>query len=445
MIERLCTGTRHRLMPMLLFALPVIVSAAELSGLPDPLTLEAALQFADSANHFQIQSSEQKIRQAQAEAEQTQSVNDISVNLSGRLRTVGPSDAGEDIYNDDNDSALSLFVRKPLYDFGETARRDELAQLNTSLRQMEKAYLIEQREISITQKYFDVLNADNEYLRHNEDLAIGFVRYDRARENKELGLGSDIEVLETQADYEVIRQNRYQSENMQRLTRILLAEELGLPDSPSSELLMPDLIAKKEITDDMDLLVKQAFKYSLLLNIQQGKLALARQAIQLADHQVSPKLDAELEISDYARQGSTRDDWRATIYFDFPLYSGGRERSARNIAITKHRQALSDVQKVRSEVRIQVLQLWQAIRQNSLRLGGEMINQEYRDMYLDRSRAEYELEFRTDLGDAMVEFSNSRMNVFRARFALEIAWRKLEKLVGRDFLDRVQTVGVNDG
>lgn len=443
MIESLFTGTRRLLMPMFLFALPVIGSAAESGSLPEPLTLEAALQFADSARHFQIQSSEQKIRQAQAEAAQTQSVNDLSINLSGRLRGVGASDAGEDVYDDNNDSALSLFIRKPLYDFGETARRDELGQLNTTLRQLEKAYLIEQREISITQKYFDVLNADNEYLRHNEDLAIGFIRYDRARENKELGLGSEIEVLETQAAYESIRQNRYQSENMQRLTRILLAEELGLPDSPSSELATPELMAQKEITDDVDLLVEQAFKHSFLLKIQQGQLALARQAIRLADHQVSPKLDAELELSDYAREGSTRDDWRATLYFDFPLYSGDREKSTRDIAIARHRQALSDLQKVRSEVRIQVLQLWQAIRQNSLRLGGEMINQEYRDMYLDRSRAEYELEFKTDLGDAMVEFSNSRMNVFRARFALEIAWRKLEKLVGRDFLNQLQSL--NDG
>lgn len=440
---RLFPGFNRPVFCILLCLFSAFSFGAELLTLPEPLTLESALLFADKSDQYQLQSAEEQLQQAIAEAGQSRSVNDFSVNLSGRLRQVGVSDEGE--ADQDNDSVVSLYVRKPLYDFGKTAGYDDLAEMTVDLRQLEKSYLIEQRELSISQKYFDVLNADNEFLRHNEDLAIGFIRFDRARENQELGLASELEVLERQAEYEVIRQNRYNSENLQRLTRVLLAEELGFPDSPPSEVSVPELIPKIEITDDVDALVAQAFKHSLRLQIQRKKLDIALQTIEVARHTTGPLIDAELEVSEYAREGSTRDDWRATLYFDVPLYSGSREKTAILGASAKYRQVLSNMQKFRSEIRIEVLKLWQAIRQNSLRLGGEIINQEYRDMVLDRSRAEYELEFKTDLGDSMVQFSNSRMKAYQARFALEMAWRQLEKLVGKVFLDQMHTIGANNG
>jgi len=59
-------------------------------------------------------------------------------------------------------------------------------------------------------------------------------------------------------------------------------------------------------------------------------------------------------------------------------------------------------------------------------------------MYLDKSRAEYELEFSTDLGDAMVQFSDSRMKVFQVYFEIEMAWLKLTKLLGESFVLKMQ-------
>lgn len=430
------------LISLFLFQVEAVYSDESIS-LPEPLTLDAALQQTGNVGQYQIIAAQEGLKQALAEAGLSSAENDVSVNLSGRLRAVGVSELGDE--DEDNDSKVSLFVRKPLYDFGKTAEKDQLATLNIELKRLELAYLMEQRELLIVEKYLAVLNADNQYLRDNEDLAIGFIRFDRARENQELGLASEIEVKELQAKYEVIRQNRSNSENLQRLTRILLAEELGFPENPPSEVAVPDLLAKSRITDEVDVLVEQAFKHSLLMKIQLKKLELSRQAITTAEQTISPSFDAELEISEYSREGATRDDWRATLYFDFPLYTGSREEAAVDRANAQHRQALSDMQKLRSELRIEVLQLWQAIRQNSLRLDGELVNQEYRDMYLDKSRAEYELEFKTDLGDAMVQFSNSRKQVYQARFDLELAWRKLEKLVGKDFLNTLQSQGVNNG
>lgn len=441
MLTRFWAGSA---LPVLLLLLqPVICQAQQSATLADPLSLEVALQYADKTDQYQIQSAEERLQQAIAEASLVSSDNDIRVNLSGRLRHVVASELGDE--DGDDDSLVSLFVRKSLYDFGKSHDEDSLTAQTVELRQLEKAYLIEQRELAIMQRYFDVLNADNEYLRHNEDLAIGFIDWDRARERQQLGLASELEVKQRQAEYEIIRQNRYNSENLQRMTRVLLAEELGFPGQPPSEVSVPELRGDAKVSDDVDQLVEQAFRHSLLMKIQHKKLDIAMQEIELARHTTGPTLEAELEVSEYARDGATRDDMRATIYFDVPLYSGKAESSALKLARARHRQALADMQKSRSEMRITVLKLWQEIQQNGLRLAGELVNQEYRDMALDRSRTEYQLEFKADLGDSMVEYSNSRMLAYQARFALEMAWRKLEKLLGSEYIDKMRELKVNNG
>jgi outer membrane protein TolC len=416
-------------------------AGAQSEVLPEPLTLQAALQMADRAGHFQNMLADQALQQSIAEAEQTQSANDFSINLNGRLREIQRSGSSDP----QNDSAIKLFVRKPLYDFGKTASNDDLATLKIELKQLEKQYLVEQRKVSIRQKYYAVLNADNQYLRDNEELAIGFIRYDRTRENQLLGLSSELEVLKTKAAYERIRQNRYNSENVQRLTRILLAEELGFADSPPNELALPELDSTARLGDDVDVMIAQAMQHSLRLRIENKKLQLAKQEIERARHTTGATLDAELELADYVIDSASRDDWRASIYLDVPLYSGSAERSAIKLATAKYQQQLAALQRVQSEIRIEVLTLWQAIRQNSLRVQGDEIDQEYRDMILDRSRAEYELEFKTDLGNSMVQYSESRRKTWQARLELDMAWSKLEMLLGEDFLEQIKQHEDNNG
>jgi outer membrane protein TolC len=431
----------QRMLPLML--VPALGIAAEPQKLADPLTLPVALEYAGKAEQFDMLSASERLQQALAESLSATSDNDMRINVSGRLRRIGVSELGDP--TQENDSLISLFVTKPLYDFGKTDGIEALSELSVELRELEQQYLVEQRQMRITQKFFDVLNADNEYLRHNEDLAIGFIDWDRARERLELGLSSTLEVLEKQAAYERIRQNRLRAENLQRMTRVLLVEELGFPGQPPSEVAVPELRASGTIGDDVERMVKQAFKHSLLMKIQQKKVDIAMQAIEVASHTSGPTLEAELEISDYAKDGPNRDDWRASIYFDIPLYDGSRETSAIRIARARYNQALAELEKVRSAIRIEVLKLWQEIRQNSLRLEGELVNQSYRDLALDRARTEYQLEFKADLGDSMVEYSNSRMLAYQARYALEMSWVKLEKLLGEEFLKELAKTGGGNG
>lgn len=420
---------------LLLGALLLPQSLGAAATLPQPLTLEAALATADNAAHFDLVRMDQRYNALASELGIEQGERGISVDFKARLRQVGPSQSAVEVEDNIGDSAASLVFSKPVYDFGLASSEENLLLLQMQALEVEKQALIEKRRLSIMQKYFAALNADNEFISENEALAMGFIHFDRARENRELGLEADIEVFRLQAEYETTRQKRYLAEQQQRLTRSLLAEEMGYPDEIPSELVVPQLQAREPLQAELNQLVKQAREYSAEAKLVRLKTSAAQSLIRISQASDNPRLDFEVELSTYERETSTRDDWRVSLYFDMPLYS--QSNSSRvSQASARYSQALADQQYFESKLRLQLLQLLQEIQQSSLLLEGNAIAQNYRELYLDRSRAEYELEFKSDLGDSMVEYSRSNAARLKALYAHELAFQRLAALVGLDFLER---------
>ena len=122
------------------------------------------------------------------------------------------------------------------------------------------------------------------------------------------------------------------------------------------------------------------------------------------------------------------------MYIEIPLYRGSSAATL-NLASAHYQRSLAQQQQLQSHLRIEVLRLWQQLQQLQLEIQGRAIEQDYRDRYLDRSRAEYELEFKTDLGDSMVLYSRSNSNRLRALYAFELAYQRLAALVGIEYLE----------
>jgi outer membrane protein TolC len=418
--------------------LPLISPA---DPLPEPLTFAAALGTARNETHYDLVAIEQRLAAIRAELGIEQGNNGFSLDLIGRIRQVGLSEVARSIDDADgvddsgNDNAASLILSRPLYDFGLLDSRENQFALQLQALEYQKRLLLEQRRLEIMEKYFAVLNADNHFLTENESLAIGYIHYDNAVQDQELGLVAEIEVLRLQAEYEVIRQQRYLAEHQQRLTRAMLAEAMGYPETLPSELEAPEINPDRALPDDFDALVSQALVYSFESLLAQANSQVAQAAIAIAAATDNPSLDLQLEVSSYERDSRLRDDWRAGLYLEVPLYSGSSPARL-DLAKARHREALANQQQVQSHLRLEVLELWQKIQQLKLVIQGRSIEQDYRDKYLDRSRAEYELEFKTDLGDSMVLYSRSNSERLQALYAFELAYQRLTALVGADFLSQ---------
>jgi len=405
--------------------------AASAAELPEPLTLEAALDTAGNPSHYEIRELEEQIRMVAAELGIEQDQYGFELGLRGQLSKVGPSDFDPD--TPDNDSQAHLVLTKPIYDFGLQDAREGYLGLRLQALESQRQLLLQQRRLKIMERYFDVLNADNDYLAENEAMAIAYVRYDNARQDLELGLVSHSDVLGRQSTYETARHRRTLAANRQRLSRAMLAEAMGYSGQAPSNLEIPRIETARPIPEDFEKLVEQALGYSLEARLANTEARVAQAAIGIAEDSDNPRLDLQLEVSDYERQSRLRDDWRAMLLFDIPLY---KSVSAEKISLAqaRHRLALANQQQLQSELRLEVLELWQKIQQLEVKIQGDAVEREYRDYYLDRSRAEYELEFKTDLGDSMVLFTRSNSERMKTLYAYELAYQRLSLLVGEAFL-----------
>ena len=423
---------RLRILPAVFtLAFTTIVEAESLFRLPEPLTLESALATASNEKHPALQEISLRYKKIQSQLDQNTSRRDFRLDFEGRIREVGPSDKADP--DETGDNAASLILRKPLYDFGLNDSLERQLELGFLALDAEKTHLIQQRQIKILRSYFDVLQADNQFITENENLAIAFIRFDNEKEKQILGSSSEIDVLRLQSEYEKARQSRYQSEHKQRFTREILALTMGYADQIPSQLEQPAITIESRYDVEVDTLVSAALKNSSALIWREMQTLAIKQSINAASQSDNGGIDFEFEVSEYERESITRDEWRATILLNIPLYSTSSV-SKTDLARANYESALNELLLVKSGIRLRVLELWQQLQQSQLVARGYSVEEDYRELYLDRSRAEYELEFKTDLGDAMVEFSRTRTQRLAAEYEFEFARRQLIMLVGDDVL-----------
>jgi outer membrane protein TolC len=403
-------------------------AAQEVQPLPEPLTLEYALSLA-ADNHPALLAEQAVQAQVAAELEGVEAQNAVDVSIEGRARWVKPSSVFSD-QDVTDDHKLSLFVRKPLYDFGRTASRREAAQQASLGQQYRYRAVTDERRIAIMQGFFDVLLADMEYARDNEAMAVAYIALDRLRNRQELGQASDIALLEQEADYQRARYQLALSENRQRSTRARLANLLNRPGMLPSTLRHPALDYHRRELPEFEQLLESALQSNPGIKALQAELTAAQQRVEAARADQLPRLDGELEASDYSRELGSSDRWRAGVTLQVPLYSGGRVDAAVAAQRAHWYKVQAKLQQTRYDLRQQVLELWLAVQKLKLQRDKAYSEQDYRELYLDRSRANYELEFTADLGDAMVRLSEAQLALADTDYQLALAWEKLDALTG---------------
>jgi outer membrane protein TolC len=401
--------------------------AQSIDPLPQPLTLEYALSLAD-VDHPSMQQLHADHRAAQARQLASEAENDLTVSLEARARWVQPPSIVGDEALDDHKG--SLFVRKSLYDFGRSSALQQATSSESRAMAVRYQSKYEQRYLEIMRAFFDVLLADQENFRDNEAMAVAYITLDRTRTRRELGQSSDIEVLEQEQNYQQIRLQLLRSGSQQRLTRSRLANQLNRPGELPPELATPRLNYAATPLPDYERLLADAQQHNSTLQALQMELDAARARVDAARSEKLPRLDAELEASSYSRDIGSNDRWRAGVTLSVPLYNGDRINAAvaREQASLLRLQAQLDL--ARQELRQALLENWLELQYSMQQREQAKSELEYRELYLDRSRANYEMEVKADLGDAMVRLSDAQMALTKANFDTELAWEQLHVLLG---------------
>lgn len=405
---------------VLLLCLPLAALATD-----PPLTLTEALATADGA-HPDLSLAESDLAISLADREQADSRRDFNLFLDGSLRT--GRKPGED-WSPDN--IARIVARKPLFDFGRTTYSVTAADQEIAARRAALLDARAARRIDLMARYFDVLLADQQYTADNEFMTVAFLMWDNARERFTLGQITQPQLLELEARFQDLRERRAVSAQQQRATRQKLANAMNRPNNLPSELAEPLLPGNELAVEDYERLLPQIRARNPALKAINAQIDASDARIASVRSERRPVVDAEVIGANYSRASVTRDQVSAGVLITIPLYQGGRidARVARELALRD--RLVAQREKIKLSLNVTVLDLLHEIewlRGSGRPAADKQI--EYRDWALERSRAEYELEMRTNLGTSMAETQTALLRRKRVEYQLALALARLAALSG---------------
>lgn len=401
--------------------------------LPEPLTLEIALELLDK-QHPNIRYAKANLQFAISEMHEAESVNDLTATLKAEARWIEPSTLALEQSRDDH--RMGLYVNKTLYDFGRSSAQIGAASQHVLSQELHFLNARQNQYLTVMQRYFDVVLADLQYYRYNEEMAVAFIQFDRTQERLKLGQATDTEVAETEANYQKIRRLRTYSQNQQRITRALLAQSLNRPNSLPSTVARAELDVMSRKLPDIEVLQKTILEKNPLLGALAAQLDAAKNKIELARSSDNPKLTGALEAYDYTRQTASTENWRASITLDVPLWSGNKVDAAVAKAKAEYYKLKSDFQLQKYDLFQKSLELLLAIETLQIQHAEMLAALNFSELTLDKNRALYELEVKADLGYSMVRFSEAERNLVRTNYAIALAWAQLDALNGTLLLNK---------
>jgi outer membrane protein TolC len=403
----------------LLLCVPLIAGAAD-----RPLTLDEALATADAPNP-DLAIAESDLALSLAERDIAGSRQDFNLFLDGSLRS--GKQPGE---NWSADNIGRIVARKPLLDFGRTAQSVAAAEQEVTARRAALLDARAARRINLMARFFDVLIADLQYTADNEFMTVAFLVWDNARDRFSLGQVTQPQLLELEARFQDARERRNTDSHQQRATRQKLANAMARTDLPS-ELDSPALRGNDKVVPEYEAALPAILEHNPGLQALTAQINASDARIAAIRSERRPTLDAEVLGATYSRESITRDQVSAGLLFNVPLYQGGRidARVARERALRERLLAQREKLKLGlSETVLDTLHEIEWLRGSSRPAADKQI--EYRDWALERSRAEYELEMKTNLGTSMAETQTALLRRKRVEYQLALALARLAALAG---------------
>jgi len=403
----------------------LLACALSATAQAERLTLDAALATVTAA-HPDRRVAESDLALARADLDQAASQQDFSLFLDGSLRT-GQRPDGD--WKPDNIGRI--VARKPLLDFGRSSQTIAAGNQEIVARQAALFDVENLRRIDIMARYFDVLLADQQYVADNEFMTVAYLDWDKARERFELGIGSRPDLLRLEAFFQDWRERRNASLQRMRSARQKLAHAMYRPGNLPGELAEPALKGNARPLPEYESLLPWVLEKNPRMRVLQAQLTAADARVGAIRAERNPVLEAEVIGGGYSRDAITRDELSAGLVFNIPLYQGGRvdARIARELA-QKERNA-AELEKLRLELADTLLATLQEIEwlRGSSRPAADL-QIEYRDWALERARAEYELELKTNLGASMAETQAAQLRRRQVEYRLALALARLEALSG---------------
>lgn len=400
----------------------------DLVSLPNPLTLDYVLSL-PVYKLPQMQYQQAQINQLQAQQDQQTASDKTQLNLVGRLGWREFADETQD-YN-----LAAVHLNHKLYDFNQSELLSDALSLKQQAQQVAALDTEKQLKLQIMQAYFNVLLADFQYRIDNEAMAIAYVGLDKAKDRLELKRMSDVDYLEIETDYEQVLVKRTRSEFRQLQSRLALANLMGLPKARPDELTLPKLkqFSLRDVQAlDLETLQQQVIDSNASIQVLKQQIQAGLLEMQSKQAQGKPTISLDAwagQLSSYPEVREGR--WQIGLLMDMPLYDGGSIDAKVNQVKAQNLQLDAQIKIKEQALRDEVADIYFQLRMLKSEKSQNQKFGDYSDLYLDYSRALYENESATDLGDAMVRLSQANYNQISWQFKQALLWSKLDLLMAK--------------
>lgn len=280
-------------------------------------------------------------------------------------------------------------------------------------------------------RYFEVLLADRRNEVANEAMAVAFVRFRDGGDRKEVGDISELELARLEDVFRTLRSRYVETQQAQRESRLRLATALGVEDAIPSELVPPADLPAGVSTEEFESLFKQALAGNPALRALGASLKARESEFQASRRNILPSIGAEAQTNYYSRELATRERWFVGLKLDWPLYEGGAQGAARSRALARLNEGRAELADRRLRLRealMNVLSDMETLRERQKAAEARL---KYRNKALDLGRSLYELELKSDLGNAMVDFTDAELFQAEVRYAMALNAARLQALLGQ--------------
>ena len=284
----------------------------------------------------------------------------------------------------------------------------------------------------IMHKFFNVLLADLDYAVKNEKMTLAFLRFNRLREEMEMyEAHAEVDVLALKTIYRERFHVREAAAMNQISSRRDLGQALGIPDYIPRDLAEPDVsgYVERPIPEYEDFLAEVSGN-SFEIADAEMKLQSAKDALKATEKQYAPKLEAVIEAAAWEIEIGSRNSSSVGLQLRFPLTAGKTKSQALKLGGIEVERAQSELNVMKDSHRRRAFELWKKLKLLEVELAAAKVRSDFRDQYMDRSRALYELEEKSDLGNAQAELLFAYYEMRRIEFELALTWTEADMMKG---------------
>ena len=411
---------------LLLLMASVYLPLAGAEMLPEPLSLEKALSFADS-NHPDLQLADANLALAVSERMEVATSNDVDAYFEIAPYTSKPTTNDQFL----NDSYLRFSLTKTLYDFGYSDSREDAADEAVLSQELIASDTRNKNHLKIMRHFFDVLLADLHFAAVDEEMTSLYVAYDKLKERQSLDMVDEVTVAAAESIYRDAADRRKLSEIEQQASRQRLAIALNRPDEMPAELIRPALPQLERNVPELQTLLDEALINNLMLTALEHAMLADKAAIHAVQKQYGPTLAAGLEMNEYERRLPGRNTASIGVTLRVPLTNGSRSQAETARATAKLSTSQANYDRAKYTLRQNLSDLVRRLELLRYKRTTDQLRLNSTALKLEKSRARYELEIQSTLGDTMAKYTEAEWLSAKNDFDMATTWAQIDILTGK--------------